>query len=185
MADQEERLTERLMVQLSPRDLRALEAIAEDMERPLHGSPVGASGSTSPRSSKRRRRWQAVTTSSRRCAAKPASAARRMSKGTDGNDVDRSCDARWLRRILKALSAHRTPILRAPPTAPRRCRSRHDGDTEQVVRLRLLRAIQDIGEISENPYATQTFLYAKGASALDDSLMCGVRTAYFSDEDMR
>ena len=35
MADQEERLTERLMVQLSPRDLRALEAIADDMERPL------------------------------------------------------------------------------------------------------------------------------------------------------
>jgi len=35
MADHEERLTERLMVQLSPRDLRALQAIAEDMERPL------------------------------------------------------------------------------------------------------------------------------------------------------
>jgi hypothetical protein len=35
MADEEERLSERLMVQLSPRDLRALEAIAEDMERPL------------------------------------------------------------------------------------------------------------------------------------------------------
>ena len=35
MADQEERLTERLMVQLSERDLRALQAIAEDMERPL------------------------------------------------------------------------------------------------------------------------------------------------------
>lgn len=35
MADQEERLTERLMVQLSQRDLRALQAIAEDMERPL------------------------------------------------------------------------------------------------------------------------------------------------------
>jgi hypothetical protein len=35
VADQEERLTERLMVQLSPRDLRALQAIAEDMERPL------------------------------------------------------------------------------------------------------------------------------------------------------
>jgi predicted transcriptional regulator len=35
MADQEERLTERLMVQLSPRDLRALQAIADDMERPL------------------------------------------------------------------------------------------------------------------------------------------------------
>jgi hypothetical protein len=31
----EERLTERLMVQLSPRDLRALQAIADDMERPL------------------------------------------------------------------------------------------------------------------------------------------------------
>ncbi len=35
MADQEERLTERLMVQLSPRDLRALQAIADEMERPL------------------------------------------------------------------------------------------------------------------------------------------------------
>jgi hypothetical protein len=35
MTDQEERLTERLMVQLSPRDLRALQAIADDMERPL------------------------------------------------------------------------------------------------------------------------------------------------------
>jgi hypothetical protein len=35
MADQEERLSERLMVQLSPRDLRALQAIADDMERPL------------------------------------------------------------------------------------------------------------------------------------------------------
>jgi hypothetical protein len=35
MAEQEERLTERLMVQLSPRDLRALQAIADDMERPL------------------------------------------------------------------------------------------------------------------------------------------------------
>ena len=35
MANQEERLTERLMVQLSPRDLRALQAIADDMERPL------------------------------------------------------------------------------------------------------------------------------------------------------
>ena len=35
MADQEERLTERLMVQLSPRDLRALQAVADDMERPL------------------------------------------------------------------------------------------------------------------------------------------------------
>ena len=35
MADQEERLTERLMVQLSPRDLRALQAIADDMERPM------------------------------------------------------------------------------------------------------------------------------------------------------
>jgi hypothetical protein len=35
MADHEERLTERLMVQLSPRDLRALQAIADDMERPL------------------------------------------------------------------------------------------------------------------------------------------------------
>jgi predicted transcriptional regulator len=35
MADQEERLTERVMVQLSPRDLRALQAIADDMERPL------------------------------------------------------------------------------------------------------------------------------------------------------
>ena len=35
MADQAERLTERLMVQLSPRDLRALQAIADDMERPL------------------------------------------------------------------------------------------------------------------------------------------------------
>ena len=35
MTDQEERLTERLMVQLSQRDLRALQAIAEDMERPL------------------------------------------------------------------------------------------------------------------------------------------------------
>ncbi len=35
MSDQEERLTERLMVQLSPRDLRALQAIADDMERPL------------------------------------------------------------------------------------------------------------------------------------------------------
>ena len=34
-ADQEERLTERLMVQLTPRDLRALQAIADDMERPL------------------------------------------------------------------------------------------------------------------------------------------------------
>ena len=33
--DQEERLTERLMVQLSPSDLRALSAIAEEMERPL------------------------------------------------------------------------------------------------------------------------------------------------------
>ena len=30
-----ERLTERLMVQLSPRDLRALQAIADDMARPL------------------------------------------------------------------------------------------------------------------------------------------------------
>jgi hypothetical protein len=35
MADQDERLTERLMVQLSPGDLRALQAIADDMERPL------------------------------------------------------------------------------------------------------------------------------------------------------
>ncbi len=35
MTDQEERLSERLMVQLSPRDLRALQAIADDMERPL------------------------------------------------------------------------------------------------------------------------------------------------------
>jgi hypothetical protein len=35
MADRAERLTERLMVQLSPRDLRALQAIADDMERPL------------------------------------------------------------------------------------------------------------------------------------------------------
>jgi hypothetical protein len=35
VADQEERLTERVMVQLSPRDLRALQAIADDMERPL------------------------------------------------------------------------------------------------------------------------------------------------------
>jgi hypothetical protein len=35
MAEQEERLTERLMVQLSPRDLRALQAIADEMERPL------------------------------------------------------------------------------------------------------------------------------------------------------
>lgn len=35
MADQAERLTERLMVQLSRRDLRALQAIADDMERPL------------------------------------------------------------------------------------------------------------------------------------------------------
>jgi predicted transcriptional regulator len=35
MAEQEERLTERLMVQLSPSDLRALQAIADDMERPL------------------------------------------------------------------------------------------------------------------------------------------------------
>jgi hypothetical protein len=35
MTDQEERLTERLMVQLSPRDLRGLQAIADDMERPL------------------------------------------------------------------------------------------------------------------------------------------------------
>jgi hypothetical protein len=35
MADQDERLTERLMVQLSARDLRALQAIADDMERPL------------------------------------------------------------------------------------------------------------------------------------------------------
>ena len=35
MAVHEERLTERLMVQLSPRDLRALQAIADDMERPL------------------------------------------------------------------------------------------------------------------------------------------------------
>jgi hypothetical protein len=35
MPDQEERLTERLMVQLSSRDLRALQAIADDMERPL------------------------------------------------------------------------------------------------------------------------------------------------------
>jgi hypothetical protein len=35
MADQEERLTERLMVQLSQRDLRALQAVADDMERPL------------------------------------------------------------------------------------------------------------------------------------------------------
>jgi predicted transcriptional regulator len=32
---QEERLTERLMVQLSERDLRALQAIADSMERPL------------------------------------------------------------------------------------------------------------------------------------------------------
>jgi predicted transcriptional regulator len=32
---EEERLTERVMVQLSPRDLRALQAIADDMERPL------------------------------------------------------------------------------------------------------------------------------------------------------
>ena len=35
MPDQEEKLSERLMVQLSPRDLRALQAIADDMERPL------------------------------------------------------------------------------------------------------------------------------------------------------
>jgi hypothetical protein len=35
MEDQGERLTERLMVQLTPRDLRALQAIADDMERPL------------------------------------------------------------------------------------------------------------------------------------------------------
>jgi predicted transcriptional regulator len=35
MTDHEERLSERLMVQLSPRDLRALQAIADDMERPL------------------------------------------------------------------------------------------------------------------------------------------------------
>jgi hypothetical protein len=35
MADKAERLTERLMVQLSPMDLRALQAIADDMERPL------------------------------------------------------------------------------------------------------------------------------------------------------
>ena len=35
MAEHEERPTERLMVQLSPRDLRALQAIADDMERPL------------------------------------------------------------------------------------------------------------------------------------------------------
>jgi predicted transcriptional regulator len=35
MADEEERLSERLMVQLSPRDLRALQAIADEMERPL------------------------------------------------------------------------------------------------------------------------------------------------------
>jgi hypothetical protein len=35
MADQEERLTERLMVQLSPQDMRSLQAIADDMERPL------------------------------------------------------------------------------------------------------------------------------------------------------
>jgi predicted transcriptional regulator len=33
--DREERLTERLMVQLSASDLRALSAIAEEMERPL------------------------------------------------------------------------------------------------------------------------------------------------------
>ena len=39
MADHEERLTERLMVQLSPRDLRALQAIADDMERPLAWVP--------------------------------------------------------------------------------------------------------------------------------------------------
>lgn len=35
MAEQDERLTERLMVQLSPRDLRALQVIADEMERPL------------------------------------------------------------------------------------------------------------------------------------------------------
>jgi hypothetical protein len=35
MTDQEERLSARLMVQLSPRDLRALQAIADDMDRPL------------------------------------------------------------------------------------------------------------------------------------------------------
>jgi len=35
MGGKEERLTERLMVQLSSRDLRALQAIADDMERPL------------------------------------------------------------------------------------------------------------------------------------------------------
>ena len=35
MTDQEERLSERLMVQLSLRDLRAPQAIADDMERPL------------------------------------------------------------------------------------------------------------------------------------------------------
>ena len=56
MAEQEERLTERLMVQLSPRDLRALQAIADDMERPLAWVARRVSGSTSPKSSKRRRR---------------------------------------------------------------------------------------------------------------------------------
>ena len=87
MADHEERLTERLMVQLSPRDLRELQAIADDWSAPWHGSPVGASGCTSPRSSKRRRRWPAVTTSSRRCSARPASAAKRGSKRRDGDPL--------------------------------------------------------------------------------------------------
>jgi hypothetical protein len=42
MADHEERLTERLMVQLSARDLRALQAIADEMERPPGaGRPSG------------------------------------------------------------------------------------------------------------------------------------------------
>jgi hypothetical protein len=35
MTDQWERLSERLMVQLSQQDLRALQAIADDLDRPL------------------------------------------------------------------------------------------------------------------------------------------------------
>ena len=89
MADQEERLTERLMVQLSPPGIYARSKRSRTTwSAPWHGSPAGASGCTSPRSSKRRRRWPAVTTSSRRCSAGPASAARWGSKRTQG-ELDR------------------------------------------------------------------------------------------------
>ena len=63
MADQEERLTERLMVQLSPGDLRALQAIADDMERPLAWVARRGIRLYISQYSTRRKRWRAATTS--------------------------------------------------------------------------------------------------------------------------